>query len=140
KCFGSSLSRVVGVFRMPIRSKNVILDGRCLCVGSCCCLNLSPFQNEGPRQLEKICRQRSYGSDEETRLDDRSCRTSVSSREDSAQWSVDEMTTSSLALYRTRRFVSIPSDGDSIDDRRPPEECDRSRLRRAFFEESTCHW
>ncbi|CAJ1400583.1 unnamed protein product [Effrenium voratum] len=81
-----------------------------------------------------------YGSDEETRLDDRSCRTSVSSREDSAQWSVDEMTTSSLALYRTRRFVSIPSDGDSIDDRRPPEECDRSRLRRAFFEESTCHW
>mmetsp|Transcript_62877 Transcript_62877/g.117599 ORF Transcript_62877/g.117599 Transcript_62877/m.117599 type:complete len:136 (+) Transcript_62877:63-470(+) len=134
----------------------VILDGRCLCIGTCCCLNLPVPKVDGcllsariPPSLEaiKVSSQRSLAS-EETRADDRASRTT--SREDSAQWMADaELIGSGLHMYRTRRFVAMSavmnSDDDSssssAEEKSEGENAGcRSRLRRAFFDEGTCHW
>mmetsp|Transcript_66175 Transcript_66175/g.157921 ORF Transcript_66175/g.157921 Transcript_66175/m.157921 type:complete len:133 (-) Transcript_66175:101-499(-) len=131
----------------------VILDGRCLCVGSCCCLDLpvpkldsSKESYKAPPCLQaiKVSSQRSLAS-EETRADDRSSRTT--SRDASGQWIADvELTGSGLQFYRTRRFVAMPtlitSDDEysSAEERSDGGDSGRAKIRRAFFDEGTCHW
>ncbi|CAE7765900.1 unnamed protein product [Symbiodinium sp. CCMP2592] len=131
----------------------VILDGRCLCVGSCCCLDLpvpkldsSKESYKAPPCLRaiKVSSQRSLAS-EETRADDRSSRTT--SRDASGQWIADvELTGSGLQFYRTRRFVAMPtlitSDDEysSAEERSEGGDSGRAKIRRAFFDEGTCHW
>eukprot|EP00435_Cladocopium_sp_Y103_P044077 s287_g12.t1 len=149
------------------RPAMVILDGRCLCVQRCCCLNLvvpALEKKNSPRSeklagtagtvptvrlseltmltgLTKACSTRSLSS-EVTRME--SIR--ESSSPDSEQWANDfELT--GWSLFRTRRFVAIP-DGllDEEDDAgRKDEDKDaeakRQKLRRAFFDEGgPCHW
>mmetsp|Transcript_15928 Transcript_15928/g.35105 ORF Transcript_15928/g.35105 Transcript_15928/m.35105 type:complete len:138 (-) Transcript_15928:86-499(-) len=136
----------------------VILDGRCLCVQSCCCLNLvvpaleknlsreSVLTPTGkllselvPSGLTKACSTRSLSS-EVTRMESNR----ESSSPDSEQWANDfELT--GWSLFRTRRFVAIPDGLLEEDDAGRKEEADaeakRQKLRRAFFDEGgTCHW
>eukprot|EP00439_Symbiodinium_sp_Y106_P005139 s3671_g1.t1 len=77
KCTGRS--RISVTFSGRLTGVNmVILDGRCLCVGSCCCLDLpvpklnSKESYKAPPCLQaiKASSQRSLAS-EETRADDR---------------------------------------------------------------------
>eukprot|EP00438_Fugacium_kawagutii_P011442 Skav221336 [mRNA] locus=scaffold1234:146487:150953:+ [translate_table: standard] len=66
----------------------IVLDGRCLCIGSCCCLNITADAEKiekTPLSLDKLSRSGSFAS-EETALDDRSTSSSFS-RSYSAQWS-----------------------------------------------------
>eukprot|EP00434_Breviolum_minutum_P007590 symbB.v1.2.006698.t1/scaffold404.1/size210989/4 len=138
----------------------VILDGRCLCVQSCCCLNLhvpalkktspSSWEKSGtmmtmissPIGLTKNYSTRSLSS-EVTRME--SSRESSSS--DSQHWENDfELT--GWSLFRTRRFVAIPDgllDEEANDASRKEDDTDdeakKRKLRRAFLDEGgTCHW
>ncbi|CAK9065962.1 unnamed protein product [Durusdinium trenchii] len=118
---------------MAWRPKKILLDGRCLCVGSCCCLNL-PVPNKVLAQQSGVDQPKSRSgsfASEETTLDDRSSRSS--SRDHSEQWSGDERS-STNSLQRTARLVDI-SDGDSDTDKRPSRS-----LRCTFFEDDTMHW
>eukprot|EP00435_Cladocopium_sp_Y103_P028850 s287_g7.t1 len=102
--------RVTAMPAAMTRPKRVILDGRCLCIGSCCCLNVTAAKKM-PLNLDKLSRSGSFTS-EETAMDDRS--TSSSSRSHSAQWSDERSSSSSLqsSLLKTTRFVSLPPDED----------------------------
>eukprot|EP00434_Breviolum_minutum_P007592 symbB.v1.2.006700.t1/scaffold404.1/size210989/6 len=120
-----------------VRGKTVILDGSCLCIGSCCCLNLSADVKKRPLSLHKLSRLDHGSFSEEIVLDDRST-TEGSSRSHSAEWSDVRSSSSSLhsSLLKTTRFVSLPSDEDDCTDERSTS---RS-ARRTFFEEETMHW
>ncbi|CAK9065960.1 Uncharacterized protein SCF082_LOCUS33660 [Durusdinium trenchii] len=99
---------------MAWRPKKILLDGRCLCVGSCCCLNL-PVPNKVLAQQSGVDQPKSRSgsfASEETTLDD----------------------SSTNSLQRTARLVDI-SDGDSDTDKRPSRS-----LRCTFFEDDTMHW
>eukprot|EP00913_Durusdinium_trenchii_P006485 g6096.t1 len=112
---------------MAWRPKKILLDGRCLCVGSCCCLNL-PVPNKVLAQQSGVDQPKSRsGSGSVKRVG------GSSSRDHSEQWSGDERS-STNSLQRTARLVDI-SDGDSDTDKRPSRS-----LRCTFFEDDTMHW
>eukprot|EP00438_Fugacium_kawagutii_P011443 Skav221337 [mRNA] locus=scaffold1234:194732:203599:+ [translate_table: standard] len=125
----------------------VILDGRCLCVQKCCCLNLVvPLQKTSPRLTEKeltagAMRMKMTGMTGMTKtLSTRSLSSEVtrigsirgeSSSADSEQWTKDSFELTGWSLFRTRRFVAIP-DGllDEEEDDRKEDEVDNAEAKR----------
>eukprot|EP00931_Biecheleriopsis_adriatica_P108528 TRINITY_DN82857_c0_g1_i1.p1 TRINITY_DN82857_c0_g1~~TRINITY_DN82857_c0_g1_i1.p1 ORF type:complete len:152 (-),score=17.46 TRINITY_DN82857_c0_g1_i1:135-590(-) len=113
----------------------VVLDGRCLCVGTCCCLNLPTPSNVRPvlnsrhqlRRLDtsKANSQSSMTSEVSTRADDRSSRSSGASstrsesffmdstcqQRESDPWHSDSR--GAHGISRIRRFEALPSDEDA---------------------------
>mmetsp|Transcript_11659 Transcript_11659/g.22186 ORF Transcript_11659/g.22186 Transcript_11659/m.22186 type:complete len:135 (-) Transcript_11659:30-434(-) len=133
----------------------VVLDGRCLCVGKCCCLDLpvpalqkrQEDKSFAPPSLQvsKAFSQRSIESDASTRADGRFSRAS-SSHYGSDYWHADEETVG-FSLFRTRRFVAIPSaffqkDDTNEEDRQDnsPEKKRESLRRKFLHDEGTCHF
>ncbi|CAK9065964.1 Uncharacterized protein SCF082_LOCUS33661 [Durusdinium trenchii] len=112
----------------------VILDGRCLCVQSCCCLNLrvpslEKKQEKKTSPLPELTKAFSNWSlsSEATRIDHLSSRESSST--DSEHWASDfELT--GWSLFRTRRFVAIPSALLEDEDVERKEDEQRQKLRR----------
>ncbi|CAE7168074.1 unnamed protein product [Symbiodinium pilosum] len=93
----------------------VVLDGRCLCVGNCCCLDLHVPALQQKKQEEKFpvpislevikgFSQRSMQSDASTRASGRFSR-GGSSHYGSGHWCVDDESMG-LSLFRTRRHAA----------------------------------